>query len=326
MIPGITDRTRLPRLGKIRLGEKRQSKSGKEYPAATDHFVFDDVPEVREKYGDECRELFPVMLPADDEEIWFPTSRSAYGKSGLFCRCSDGETALRVFRKEDAQGSAYLRSTGQTPREGELYELPCPGEACPYMERGYCRNLGRLFIILPDVPRFGVYEIATSSINSIRNVLGVARAVRSMLGRVAGVPFALKLEPLQVQPDGRAKTVWVLNLECRASLAQLASIGRRLRAGGGPLALIEAPDDTPEDLYPVGGARLDAALGPGAAAPPPRNLEDLKAELGTSGRPAERPRAQEREATTPQPADRAPEPAVGSDEARDSEQPSLIDF
>ena len=63
MIPNVTDRNRLPRLGKIRLGEKKVSKSGKEYPAALDHFSLADVPEVQEIYGEKATEISPVPLP-----------------------------------------------------------------------------------------------------------------------------------------------------------------------------------------------------------------------------------------------------------------------
>ena len=39
MIKGISEIRRLPRLGKIRLGEKKTAESGKEYPVETSHFV-----------------------------------------------------------------------------------------------------------------------------------------------------------------------------------------------------------------------------------------------------------------------------------------------
>ena len=38
-IAGLTDKPRMPRQGKIRLGIKKMSASGKEYPSAVDYFV-----------------------------------------------------------------------------------------------------------------------------------------------------------------------------------------------------------------------------------------------------------------------------------------------
>ncbi len=307
MIPGVTTRNRLPRLGKIRLGEKGISKGGKEYPKALDHFSFVDVPEVGGIFPGQCRELYPVLLPADDEEVFFPTARKAYRKSGLFCACPDGETATRVYVKEDEQGNAYLKEHGQVCEDGEMFEMPCPGDECPYRERGFCKDLGRFLFMLPTVPKFGVYEISTTSFNSIVNVLNVTRAIRRAVGTVAGIPFALVLKPMTVQPEGKSKTVYVLDLEFRGSLQQLAGMGRRLKAaGGGALGLLEAPkDETPDDLMPHAGAALDAELG-GPALPPPGKLaaEPGKGkldQLADTLRPAERPARKEPEPPAPGP-------------------------
>jgi Recombination directionality factor-like len=278
MIPGITTVNRLPRLGKIRLGEKATAASGKQYPKALDHFNFTDCPEVAAVYGADCRELYPVLLPVDDEDIFFPTARKAYRRSGLFCACSDGETATRVFvgrengKVLDEQGEAFLKSAGQSVEVGEMFEMPCPGDECPYFENKFCKNVGRLMLMLPEVPRFGVYEIATTSFNGMVNILNVSRAVRRAVGTVAGIPFALVLKPLQVQPEGKAKTVYVLDLEYRGTIKSLATLGRQIRAGGGSvLALLGAADDPPDDLYPNAGAALDAKLG-GPPVPPASKL------------------------------------------------------
>ena len=62
-IKGLSETRRLPRLGKIRLGEKVEGKGGKEYPKATDHFV---VPEeVAAVYGNEPKRL-NIMFPLNE--------------------------------------------------------------------------------------------------------------------------------------------------------------------------------------------------------------------------------------------------------------------
>ena len=287
MILGVTDVTRLPRLGKIRLGEKTVSeRSGKEYPAALDHFNFRDVPEVAAVYapnGEPCRELFPVLLPDNDENVFFPTCRVAYRASGWWCRCSDGETATRFFSPNDAQGRAYLAEKGQQSiGEGQNYEIPCMGEECPYTKNDECSPLGRLFFILPTVPRFGVYEIATGSFNSIVNVTNFTRSMRNMAGTLSGLPFALLLKPLEVQPDGKKKTVYVLELQYRGSYAGLVKRAAQLQASGGrPLGLLQPTtfeDSVPDDLYPLGGQRLEARL-EGKPIPLPHGSEDLSERL-----------------------------------------------
>ncbi len=296
MIPGVTDKKRLPRLGKIRLGEKRQvEKNGRtvEYPSKLDHFSFRDVPEVEQIYGANCKEIFPVLLPANDEDTWFFTSRSAYRTSGLFCRCSDGETATRVrvpVAKDprsgqmsgDDQGEAFIAENGLVVEPGAMYELPCAGDECPYSDGKFCKRVGRLFVMLPQVPRFGVYEITTSSFNSIVNVLNYARSIQGMTGgTLAGIPFALTLKPMKVQPNGKATTVYVLDLEFRGSLTQLAGMSRKIQVGGGALAGYLPPaqdvDPVPDDLYAHGGQALDAKL---EGKPVPGSAADLNARLG----------------------------------------------
>lgn len=278
MIPGITDRPRLPRLGKIRLGEKRQAKSGKEYPAALDYFNFRDVPELEAVFGKGAKELYPVFIPVDEEDTWFVTSRAAYTRTGKFCQCHDGETALRVYKgldektKQplDPQGHAFLeqqRKPEDFPEVGEAFDLPCPGEDCWYFQKAVCKNLGRLLFLVAKSPRFGVYEIATSSINSIRNVLSTARAIKATTGRLTGIPLALKLVPLQVQPDGKAKTVYVLELEFRdGGLGRLLQMARR-PAGQLMGAPEPANDTTPDDLYPEGGEKLGRIVGEDGGTP-----------------------------------------------------------
>lgn len=286
MIPGITTKIRYPRLGKIRLGEKKVSKGGKEYPSALPHFSFIDAPAVGEVYGTACTSLYPVIFPSNpkpaaeawDFSVFWKTSRSAYGRgTGLFCRCADGETAQRVYKglddktKQplDPQGFEFIREQGLEVDPGELFDMPCPGEECFYMQRSMCKNLGVLDITLPKVHGFGVWTIQTSGINSIRNVESTLQMVASATGGViAGVPFVLNLVPLQVSPEGKAKTVFVLELICPLNLAHLkAARQKSLDAKGAIVAMIEGPEPMPDDLYPNGGANLDAATSPKPTGP-----------------------------------------------------------
>jgi hypothetical protein len=93
------------------------------------------------------------------------------------------------------------------------------------------------------------------------NVLTMMRSMRALVGRVAGLPFALKLVEQQVQPRGqKAKIVHVLQLEVRASLGSLIAEGKRLTAAGAVPLLPDPVDDVPDDLMPGAGAKLEARL------------------------------------------------------------------
>ena len=120
-----------------------------------------------------------------------------------------------------------------------------------------------LQFLLPEVPGIGIYQLDTSSFNSIRNVYGAVELIRAKLGRIAMVPLTLTLEEMQVTPlpTGATKTVHVLNLRCDCTLEALAAY----HANAGPDRLVgfdgrelPAPDDeVPEDFYPM----VDSATG-----------------------------------------------------------------
>jgi hypothetical protein len=261
MIPGVTDRSRLPRLGKVRLGEKAQTDSGTEYPKALDHFNFKDAPELAELFPGEVSEFGPIVLPHDDEETFMVSGRFAYSRSGLFCKCTDGKMARRVKREKDAQGAIFLQKAGEVVKDGDFFTLPCPAEMCPYWKKKSCKNLARFLFMVPDVPKLGVFEIATTSINTIINVLSMARVVKGLTnGKVTGIPFFLVLKPQEVEPEGKKKTVYVVDMEYRGNIYSLANDGRKLADEGIQALALPAADDVPDDLYPDGGDRLEKEL------------------------------------------------------------------
>ena len=59
MIRGLSEKRRLPRLGKVKLGVMVHSQGGKPYPRSVDYFVCPSV--ITAVYGDQPKEL-PIML------------------------------------------------------------------------------------------------------------------------------------------------------------------------------------------------------------------------------------------------------------------------
>jgi len=192
-INGLSNIRRIPREGKIRLGEKKVSASGKEYPVQLDYLK---VPEaVQAVYGEKPKEI-DVMFASDDEEHIFPQYYKLYGSTGLKCK-GDGVTSIIMKR-------------------GEVIEKKCtPGaDEC----KG-CKPMATLRMLLPKVPGFGVFEIVTSSWNSIVNLNSCIDAIKLMTGgRIAFVPLKLRyVEHNAVIQDTKSdkqfqKTVYVLNL------------------------------------------------------------------------------------------------------------------
>ena len=229
-IKDLTDRGRVPRIGKIHLGVRKKSSKGTEYPSAVDYFVCPD--EVRAVFGEQPKRLNITFHTNDIEEI-FPQYYKRYGKSkGLICR-GDGELAAET-----------------NPETGEMSEIECLGKECPYFKKNECKAIGNLYFMIPATNRFGVYQLDTSSYNSILNINGGLQfGMKLTNGRLAFIPFILEVIPQEVNPDGQKKTVYVLRLE-----ADIQNMMSALDKKPSEILALEPPKtkDIEEDLYPKG--------------------------------------------------------------------------
>jgi hypothetical protein len=244
-IKGVSEIVRLPRLGKIRLGIKKETEAGIPYPTPTDYFVCPE--EVKKVFGEKPREL-RIMFPTDDERQWASQYLRCYSASrGLICR-GDGENALaRVDRRT---GEIATREAADT----ELREIGCHPDDCIYYQRKQCRRVMNLQFLLPDCYGFGVYQLDTSSFYSILNINSMLGFIRSICGRVSMVPLKLKLVTQEVQPEGVKKSVRVLNLFAPYTFIE---IQKYARMAPGQAFLLPTPDsEAPDDLFP------DAVLEP----------------------------------------------------------------
>jgi len=192
-IKDFQGRGRIPRLGKIHLGVKvKGSKS--EYPKATDYFV---CPiEVRAVYGEKPKKL-QIAFHSDKLEEVFPQYYKRYGKStGLVCK-GDGVIANCI-----------------NSNTGEFGEIECLGRDCDFYKKNKCKAIGNLYFMIRGVKRFGVYQLNTSSYNSILNINGGIEYAKKLTNdRLATLPFILEVKPQEVNPEGKKKTVYVLHLE-----------------------------------------------------------------------------------------------------------------
>jgi hypothetical protein len=224
----------LPRLGKIHLGEKKKNAQGVEYPTAVDYFVC--PPEVSEIFGDKPKSL-RIMFPTDDTEQFASQFYRAYSSTrGLICK-GNGETAEMLV---DSKTKKIADHTAQTT---ELIECECLGRDCPYYDKK-CKEIMMLQFLIPEAPGLGVYQLDTSSINSIININSAVNLIQRALGRIAMVPLTLTLEPLEVQHDGKKKTVHVINLKTGVRLSDLA----QKRLSSPVVGELPEPDDEVPDL------------------------------------------------------------------------------
>ncbi len=240
-IQGLSDIRRFPRAGKIRLGEKRISQKGNEYPAKVDYFVYpEEYAEVlTELFGEKCREL-PIMFPVDDRDKIAPQFYKRYGSgSGLVCK-GDGEVATFIDKET-----------------GEILEIDCPGRDCEHYASKACRHVMNLQFIIPQLVSEGVWQIDTSSFNSIVNFNSSWDYILALAGgRIAMVPLLLRVVAKEVQPEGKKVVVYVLELRLaeRMSLAQVRALTAQVAA---PVAALPALDEQtpPDDLFPEAAAQ-----------------------------------------------------------------------
>lgn len=220
-IKGISERRRLPRLGKIRLGIKQVNRQGISYPVETSHFV---VPaEVARVYTDKPIEL-DIMLPLDDPEAVFPQRLVWFGMSkGPKCM-GDGEMARRL--QED----------------GTWKDRECP---CELLDQKKCSKRAYLLALLPTVSLAGVYQIDISSYHSIVDLNSGMDYVRALTGRLAMVPLKLCRVPRETHGSGRKEIHYPLQLRLNTDITLLNAI-RADRSILAPLRIPEASVENPE--------------------------------------------------------------------------------
>jgi hypothetical protein len=237
-IKGVSEVVRLPRLGKIRLGIKKENAEGVLYPSPTDYFVCPD--EVKKVFSGKPKEL-RIMFPTDDKTQWASQYLRCYSETGnLICR-GDGETALArvetTSSKRGAKGEIISK----------LLEMPCNPDRCPCYQRGYCRRVMNLQFLLPDCPGFGVYQLDTSSFYSIVNINSSLELIRGVCGRLAMIPLSLKLVEQEVLVEGKKQPIRVLSLTTSCSLAE---IQKYAQIPPGQTLLLPVPDsEAPDDLF-----------------------------------------------------------------------------
>lgn len=193
---------RLPRVGKLRLGIKKVSKSGKEYPTETDFFVC--PPEVQARFGAEPKSL-PVMIPVEDEEQFLRQYYAVYGGNQKLKCQGDGQQAER----RDDNGQIELIAC-QSPTD------------CDFGKKNKCSARIDLMLVLPDINCGATYQLSTGSINSDIDIRSGLEMAKHLFGRISWVPLQLVREERKI-PDpatGKMQTHWPVKLYPTATIAE----------------------------------------------------------------------------------------------------------
>lgn len=251
MVHGVSDRDGMPRIGKLRLGEKKTTTDGREYPSEIDYFRIDPandllpdqkakiVEKFHELYGERPATLTEVFFPSDDIEFVFPNGLESWKRTQngpkLWCT-GNGVQASRLNFETGAWEDLAC----------------CHSEHCPIIEKGDCKLMSRLRIFLPRVSMSGYFQIDTSSQASTGNILDLINQLDRMFGRLTSIPLVLSRVPTPMVHEGKTQTHYIMQM--RAPNVDLDEMKRIVSRNS--FALPAAPaevedDDVPEELVPA---------------------------------------------------------------------------
>jgi len=227
MIKGLSEIRRLPRLGKIRLGIKKVTAAGKEYPAEIDYFRLDPktpselenknlVDEFTRLYGEKPKQI-KIMFPLPDPSVFFPQFYKRYANGVLRCK-GDGTEAVCIS-KEHAGG---LKKIDDTETGG--IKVECNGKNCVYYKENKCSESAALSILLPELKGAGVWEIVTGSFHSIVNINSCLEYIRALCGRVHMIPLTLERRAQDITYEGHKATHYILHINMDFALADLQKL------------------------------------------------------------------------------------------------------
>lgn len=216
---------RMTELGKIKIGGKGKemtSRSGSTWraPVKLDHFVITTMhrthagdleadsglmQQLEAKYGSPLRQI-PVQVLSNDIEDIMQAAYVWYGGRTVGAR-SDGRV---VTWFNDPHTGKRLPEPREEPWNDDMLELKDT------------RNV-RLFklhtvfncVIASEEARFGgVYKFRTTSVISGRQLYSSLIEVQARtFGVLMGLPLRLVVRPMQVAPEGKPTTVYVVHLE-----------------------------------------------------------------------------------------------------------------
>jgi hypothetical protein len=231
MIHGLSQRRTFVRGGKIRIGDKTTSRNGHSIPRRLDHFRF--VPQDsgltehwQRLYGQRPTAL-PIMLPSNDRADIFPHEYRYWKGGRLFCH-GDNRQAQRLGD------------------DGTYRQLPC-SDQCPFRydpesgrkdpKRHPCKAEGNLRVLLPELPTVHAFEITARKLSIIR-LNTCLDLIEKTCGQIGFIPLTLGLVPTQISIGDAPMTVYLLHLDVRVSLLELAQ-----RPGQSqPFPLLTLPD------------------------------------------------------------------------------------
>ena len=259
-IKGMSDRpVSFPEIGSIRKGApKGDFKPGADLQWFRTEFDDREVSartKFLQVYGPKPVEI-NILLPFDDIERCWDPYLEAYLAGALIYR-SDGE---RVLYWIDHTTGARKVINGQphTPHIGDVITeiTTSKGKRLPVK----AKPTGRLKVIIPELERLAYLTVHTTSVHDVINISAQLDAIKTLNGRLAGIPLKLRRRPQMISMPGEdgkrvRREKWLISIEADPEWVA-AKLGEMKR-----LALPEAA--------PTASAMLSAPVVEHAAGPAP---------------------------------------------------------
>ena len=222
---------RLTELGKIKIGGKetkvRKTASGGEWraPVKLDHFrvttlqrnqqgdLIDDdaiMDRLVKDYGDSDGRLrqIPIALLSDEPDDVMQSAWVCYAGKRVAAR-SDGKTVEWFFDRESRK---WLDTPITEPFSDDIPAMTDNRGAAMFK----LHTTFNCVITTNDSRWGGVYKFRTTSRISADQLYGSLLHLRELTrGVLAGLPLRLVVRPIQVAPEGKATTVYVVHVELR---------------------------------------------------------------------------------------------------------------
>lgn len=283
-IKGLTDRHEaLPQIGSISKGAPKSAdgKMGREQPFFRVDFDERDTAsrDAFDKIYGKQPTILHVVVAFNEKERFWDAWLEAYTASMLVAR-SDGEkfvywmldgsqaVSRDGFALRDIKKPVYVLQDKKPVQVGEIDVKT--GEVVPYFDGmivgkdkkgGYifCKQVGRLQVVMPELGKFGYLMCKTGSKNDIANIDAQLDGIISFCkdvngGRVAGVPLLLVRKPKKISvpdtsnPGERMKvTKHLIELQIDMEWIMRANAARRSLAMPGATPLLSAP---PREIGP----------------------------------------------------------------------------
>jgi hypothetical protein len=217
-IIGLSDRgLAFPEIGQIRKGAKKTAKRpGKDlqwFRVEFDEQEQDTATNFNQRYGDKPNEI-NIILPFDEIERCWDAWLEAY-------------TAGRMVARSDGERFTYLLDTESGEiliKNGEPFKKYKEGEPVGKDYQGkpvYCRPVGRLKVIVPELARAAYLTVMTTSVHDIANLSAQLEAFKQInSGIIKGIPLVLRRRPKKIsvpKPKSKNQRVrmekWLLSIE-----------------------------------------------------------------------------------------------------------------